>query len=37
MGKAFKNSCLGKLVIFFAFLLVILLIAYFIKATKGKK
>ena len=34
MGKAFKNSCLGKLVIFFAFLLVILLIAYFTTPTE---
>lgn len=34
MGKAFKNSCLGKLVILSAFLLVILLIAYFTTPTE---
>lgn len=34
MGKAFMHSCLGKLIIFVAFLIVMLLIAYFTTPTE---
>ena len=34
MGKAFMHSCLGKLIIFVAFILVVLIIAYFTTPTE---
>ena len=34
MGKAFMHSCLGKLIIFVAFILVVMIIAYFTTPTE---